>query len=165
MTPLEVSEMVHYVTTSISAGVAALAFILSKRRERMYDEATSNEKLRDEYAELLRTIVANPGVNEGPFATAATEITPERDVRAAIIDKMAVALFSRAFAFSHEYASDRHRVRLWTPWRVMLEQWMQNPSFVAHLDETLADEDEAFVREVLAARDQATTGKPRLPVP
>lgn len=143
MTPLEVTEMIHYVATTLSVVGAAGLFVLNSRRQRQYDAEAANEKLRAEYALLLKVMVANPDIQVGPYVQRTTG-SAEPDPRAVIVYEMFIALVSRAFWFSQTFAPPGRRESLWSPWAGLLLDWTKDTRFLVLAPDLIADEAEPF---------------------
>jgi hypothetical protein len=156
-TPLEWLEALSYVVTVIGLPFAIAAFLWEQRKERQNEEEEIYQRLSDEYAEFLKTVLQHADLGLMRPQHAAVELTDEQKERLGVMFELLVSIFERAYLLVYEEHMKRQTQRLWMSWEDYMRDWCRRRDFRERLPKLLEGEDPDFVAHIsrIAAEETA----------
>ena len=156
-TPLEWLEALSYLVTVIGLPFAIVAFLLEQRKERQNEEEEIYQRLSDEYAEFLKTVLQHADLGLMRPQASAVELTDEQKERLGVLFELLVSIFERAYLLVYEEHMKRQTQRLWMSWEDYMRDWCRRHDFRERLPKLLEGEDPDFVAHIsrIAAEETA----------
>ena len=155
--PLEWLEALSYLVTVIGLPFAIAAFLWEQRKERQNEEEEIYQRLSDEYAEFLKTVLQHADLGLMRPQPSAVELTEEQMERLGVMFELLVSIFERAYLLVYEEHMKRQTQRLWMSWEDYMRDWCRRRDFRERLPKLLEGEDRDFVALIsrIAAEEAA----------
>ena len=156
-TPLEWLEALSYVVTVVGLPFAIAAFLWEQRKERQNEEEEIYQRLSDEYAEFLKTVLQHADLGLMRPQPSAVELTDEQKERLGVMFELLVSIFERAYLLVYEEHMKRQTQHLWMSWEDYMRDWCRRRDFRERLPQLLEGEDPDFVAHIsrIAAEETA----------
>lgn len=147
-TSLEWLEAASYIITIVGLPFAIVVFLYEQRRERQNEEEEIYQRLSDEYAEFLKTVLQHADLGLMSEPTAEKPLTHEQRERRAVLFELLISIFERAYLLVYEENMKRQTQRMWMSWEDYMRYWCRRQDFRKMLPELVEGEDPDFSEHI-----------------
>ena len=160
-TSLEWLEATSYIITIVGLPFAIVVFLYEQRRERQNEEEEIYQRLSDEYAEFLKTVLQHADLGLMSDAIDEKPLTHEQQERRAVLFELLISIFERAYLLVYEENMKRQTQRMWMSWEDYMRYWCRRQDFRKLLPGLIEGEDPDFGAHISRIAEEEAAHAPR----